>query len=954
MPPQGSRAGLDFGPPKPGFVSSFRGFTRKWLDERLVLAMLFPTNSARGSERPPHPRRAHWRHAGGTGSRGSEGGSSMDFRTVAAGMIVISSAALADSDAPVLERVEVVGSRVPRLDGETALPVQIIRREEIERSGVATTEELLTLVSANFAGVTEAGSTAKSGVSGVSKASLRGLGGTRTLVMLNGRRIDDYVFRGRFGAGVDLHAIPLAAIERVEVLKDGASALYGTDAIGGVINFITRREFAGVDVFASFTKTEDGGANSGRATLTGGTGRLESDGFNAFGVLDLRKAERLRGSDRPFSQMPFGPDLNFQTGDPRTWPSSVVFLNQNGTLKRLVSPNVGPECTASSYRYLNAVSDLQSCRFNDALASDLLPSSRQVGFFGTGTLRLTAVTNLYTEVLASQNLIGHMDPPTPVATGAAQHGTVFTLPTSSPYYPTDPSLQPPNDNWTLLYRALPLGPETTQVDSRNVKLLAGIRSQQWGWDLDAAVSTNRSWARETYVSGMVDATKIQAALATGLVNPFGPSGPDGDALLAASEVRGLSRESTGLTQSVDLRAVRLLTELPGGSLGLALGVEARRETLDDVEMPIAFDVLDDFPSAPKQGSRHVQGAYAEIVAPVLKGLEFQVAGRVDHYSDFGTAFSPKVAIRFEATSGVLLRASAGRGFRAPSLNELFAQQIHSPAGLLFNPDPVRCPVTQLKSDCNPTVDVVTGGNPALKPQRSTQTNLGIVVAPAPGWLASLDLWRIYIDSNITAVNSNTIIANLARYDGSLVVRGPVDPAFPNLPGPLVRINAQNENLGDWRVSGADVSLQTPKPTTELGRIWARVDATYVQYAKQNLTNITTIDQVGAVSPRWQSVASFNLDRNFWVATLLYRYRHGYDEVSLLADGPPTRHVPAYQLWDAHAIFTVGRNVKLLLGVENLLNAAPPLSITGDLLGYDPSYGDPRGRRWTVGLRASWP
>jgi iron complex outermembrane receptor protein len=884
----------------------------------------------------------------------------MDFRTVAAGMIVISSAALADSDAPVLERVEVVGSRVPRLDGETALPVQIIRREEIERSGVATTEELLKLVSANFAAATEASSTAKSGISGAAGVSLRGLGGARTLVLLNGRRIENYAFRGRLTSLVDLHAIPLAAIERVEVLKDGASALYGSDAIGGVINFVTRREFAGVDVFGSFTKTEDGGANSGRATLTGGAGRLESEGYNAFGVLDVRKAERLRGSDRPFSQMPFGPDLSFQNGDVRTWPSTIVSRNPDGTLARLITLNVGPECTPSSYRYQRAGPDLSSCRFNDALASDLLPSSRQIGFFGTGTLRLTAVTNLYTELLASQDLIGHMDPPTPVATGAAQHGTVFTLPTSSPYYPADPTLPPACASpptppcWSLLYRTLPLGPETTQVDSRNVKLLVGIRSQQWGWDLDAGVSTNRSWARETYVSGMVDATKIQAALATGLINPFGPSGPDGDALLAASEVRGLSRESTGLTQSIDLRAVRLLTELPGGSLGLALGVEARRETLDDVKMPIAFDVLDDIPSAPKQGSRHVQAAYAEIVAPVLKGLEFQVAGRVDHYSDFGTAFSPKVAVRFEPTSGVLLRASAGRGFRAPSLNELFAQQRHSPFGLLFNPDPARCPVTHLASDCAPLVDLVTGGNPALQPQRSTQTNLGIVVAPAPGWLASLDLWRIYIDSNITAVDSNTILNNLALYDGSLVVRGPVDPAFPNLPGPLVRINAQNENLGDWRVSGADVSLQTPKPTTELGRIWARVDATYVEYARQNLNNITTIDQIGATSPRWQGVASFNLDRTSWVATLLYRYRHGYDEVSLLAEGPPTRHVPAYQLWDLHGIFTVGRNVKLLLGVENLLNAAPPLSITGDLLGYDPFYGDPRGRRWTVGLRASWP
>jgi len=884
----------------------------------------------------------------------------MSFRTAALGLgLLAGGGAHADDDLKSLERVEVVGSRVPRIDGETALPVQIIRREEIERSGVATTEELLKLVSANFGGATEASSTAKSQISGISTASLRGLGGARTLVLLNGRRIDNYAFRSRFGGTVDLHAIPLAAIERVEVLKDGASALYGSDAIGGVINFITRREFAGVDVFGSFTKTEDGGADSGRATLTGGIGRLESDGFNAFGVLDLRKAERLRGSDRPFSQMPFGPELSGTNGDPRTWPGNIVIRNPNGSV-RLVSPGVGPECTPLSYRSQDPASpDLNSCRFNVALSSDLLPSSRQVGFFGTGTLRLSAATHLYTEVLASQNLIRHEDPPTSVASGAAQHGTLYTLPTTSPYYPTDPTLPAPCTSspkppcWSLLYRTVPLGPETTEVDSRNVKLLVGIRSQQWGWDLDASVSTNRSWARETYASGMVDATKAQAALATGLINPFGASGPDGDALLAASEVLGLSRESTGLTQSIDLRAVRLLNELPGGPLGLALGIEARRETLDDVKMPIAFDVLDDLPATQKQGSRHVQAAYAELVAPLLKGLEIQAAGRVDHYSDFGTAFSPKLAMRFEPTSGVLLRASVGRGFRAPSLNELFALQRHTPTGLLFTPDPVRCPVTHLASDCAPIVDLVTGGNPALQPQRSTQTNLGIVVAPAPGWLASLDLWWIHIDSNITSIDPNTILANPALYDGRNVIRGPVDPAFPNLPGPWVRIEAMNQNLGDWRVNGADVSLQTPKPTTEIGRIWARVDATYVAYARQNLTDITTVDQVGAVSPRWQSVASFNLDRDRWAATLLYRYRQGYDEVSQLGDGPPTRHVPAYQLWDAHVTFTATPRVKLLFGVENLFNTAPPLSITGDLLGYDPLYGDPRGRRWTVGLRASW-
>jgi len=233
----------------------------------------------------------------------------MRFRTAAAGLMLASTGVQADTEGPSLPRVEVVGSRLPRIDGETALPLQIIRREEIERSGANTVEEVLGLVSANFGSTIEATSTANSLISGRSSASLRGLGASRTLVLLNGRRIGNYAFSGNFGGGVDLHAIPLAVIYRVEVLKDGASALYGSDAIGGVINFVTRRDFAEVDLFGSYTKTEAGGADSGRAALAAGTGRFESDGFNVFGVLDLRNAERLKGSDRSFSTQTFHPEL---------------------------------------------------------------------------------------------------------------------------------------------------------------------------------------------------------------------------------------------------------------------------------------------------------------------------------------------------------------------------------------------------------------------------------------------------------------------------------------------------------------------------------------------------------------------------------------------------------------------------------------------------------------------
>ena len=266
---------------------------------------------------------------------------------------------------------------------------------------------------------------------------------------------------------------------------------------------------------------------------------------------------------------------------------------------------------------------------------------------------------------------------------------------------------------------------------------------------------------------------------------------------------------------------------------------------------------------------------------------------------------------------------------------------------------MRCPVTHLASDCHPGVDVVTGGNPALQPQRSTQTDLGIVVAPAPGWLASLDLWRIHLDSNITTLGFNSeIIKRFAFYDGTNVQRGPVDPAFPSLPGPLVRIENMTQNTGDWVVSGFDAMLSTPQVATVVGRISASMNGTYLQYARQNISATNIVDQLGAVAPRWQHVMQFNLDQQRWLATLIYRYRRGYPDANLLPDDSK-RHVASYQLWDAQAEFALARNAKLLVGLQNLLDANPPYSNVGNQIGYDPSYADPRGRRWTVGFRASW-
>lgn len=845
------------------------------------------------------------------------------------------------------QRVEIVGSRVPRIEAESAVPVQIIDRQEIDRSGVASVEELLDRVSANFGGRHEAMGLGDADTPGLSGASLRGFGAGETLVLLNGRRLANYAFTGTGGPGVDLHVIPLAAIQRVEILKDGASALYGSDAIAGVINFVTRQDYAGGQIDLGHAATEHGGGARSHASLSGGLGDVAVDGFNVFGVLDVRDARPLRALQRPYTSTGNRPELGLSNRVPSSWPANIR-VNADGRTT-LVNP-AAPACTPQTVLVGNA------CFFDSAQTLYLISPSRQVNGLARGTLTLGSGAEAYAEVLASTSRIQYHVAPSPANPSASDSGAAFLLPETSPYYPTGLGL---SGKLVLSYRTWPLGGRRSEVDSDNLRVLAGLRSRVADWDLDGALSVNDSRARERYLSGYVDAGRLSAALATGLVNPFGASGPDGDALLAATQIRGRSRDAAGRTQSADLRASTDLGRAPGGPVGLATGIEARHESLRDSLEPLMADVVGGGLSSPKRGSRRVQAAFVELVAPVLPGLELQAAARLDHYSDFGTALDPKLAIRLQPRRDWLLRASIGRGFRAPSLPELYTQQVSSTVELTDDdnqptPDPVRCPVTGLASDCQLVVRSTGGGNPTLKPQRSTQANAGMVFEPGRGWQATLDFWRIDVRDIIGTVDGDSVTSDLARYDGRNVIRGPVDPAFPTLPGPIVEILTINQNLGHWRVDGADLAVSLRPVATPLGRLSAQVDVTWVHRARQAIFEGNVIDLIGRMAPRCQVLATLYLDRGAWSTTLSQHFRQGYVDKAPLPDGSK-RHVGSFRMWDGQLGYAWSRDVQWTLGVHNLFDRAPPFTNSDAQfqVGYDPIYADPLGRTWSVGLRAAW-
>lgn len=375
-----------------------------------------------------------------------------------------------------LERAEVTGSRIPRVDAETALPVQIIRREEIERSGATNAEQVIARISANFGGFNEALGIGNDAVRGFSGASLRGFGEGATLVLLNGRRIANYAFSGQGAQGVDLHAIPLSAIDRIEVLKDGASALYGSDAIAGVINFITRRDFQGAELALSYGRSEAGGGGNDRATLALGAGDAATSGFNVFGVLDSQRSHRLRAIDRPFGSTSYRPELGLDGTSRNSWPANILQVVDNRSV--LLNP-AAPACTAQT------VFKDGACHFDYVTSIDLLPPSQQLNALMRGTLRLSAQAEAYAEASLARDRIVFTFTPTPVASGTTITGIPFVLPASSPFYPTGLGLTGDLD---LAYRSVPLGPRTNEVTSHNRRLLVGVKGQAEGWDFDAALA----------------------------------------------------------------------------------------------------------------------------------------------------------------------------------------------------------------------------------------------------------------------------------------------------------------------------------------------------------------------------------------------------------------------------------------------------------------------------------
>ncbi len=506
----------------------------------------------------------------------------------------------------------------------------------------------------------------------------------------------------------------------------------------------------------------------------------------------------------------------------------------------------------------------------------------------------------------------------------------------------------------------------SNVDTQGWRAVIGAEGLIADWNYVSSLTYSRNDESDSFTSGYVSAQRLIAAMATGLINPFGASGPEGTALLNSTQVTGNVHFATGTTVDAEIQTSKELFTLPGGPFAIALGAEARREKLDNEFTPVVTsgDVLGfNVAQQTVSGSRSAQALYAEASVPFAQGFEAQVAARYDHYSDFGGTVNPKIALRWQPMKTLLLRTSWGTGFRAPALYDLFTPQSATLIGIYE--DTVRCPVTGAFTDCNGLFKAVTGGNPNLKPETSEQFNAGLVWEPLMGLSFTVDYWKINKANVISAPDQDAIFNNLSFYGPTNIVRGPVDPAYPNLPGPIQTVLLLNQNMGDLRTSGIDVDVEWHSQATSIGRFSFGSDGTYLIDWKIEPDGLNYVTGVGqncgdcpGPLPRWKNYATLGWQYSSWGATLAQTYQSGYEDANLFRpalETTPPRRVSSYEVWDVQGRFTGFRNTTVVLGIKNLMDRAPPFTNQpfSPQVGYDPMYADPRGRAYYARLTFSF-
>jgi len=886
-------------------------------------------------------------------------------------------------DAPI-QRVEVTGSAIKRINVEGALPIQTLSQEAIAKTGATSVAELIQTLPA-MQGFTIGAIAAGTNSGGRVSASIHDIGEAYTLVLLNGRRLAP---QGS-GSAVNLQAIPMSAVERVEILTDGASALYGSDAIAGVINFVLKKNQQGGDIEANYSQPTAGKAGGSRyVAATYGWGDMDTDGWNMLASYRRDEQDQLRATDRDFANTAYrrfsrdGTNYVYDNTSTASVPANVTVAFNNPTgVAALPSIGFSPYLLAngacpSDSLIVNSINNngttARNCTFDSVQTIEIVPENKRDSFFVKGTKKLGDNWEAFTDIAYSRfDLTARIAPntaPFTVAAGSAQFNQYV-----APYLSATQRARVRSVSGN--YRAYDWGTRDSQTITESKHAVAGVDGEFAGWAINSALTWSQNAIDERYVGGYMRNAEFSSLLNTGAFNPFTPLGPLSDALqqqINASIFNGSIREASTTLKAFDLRGSRELFSLPGGKAQLGLGADYREYSYDQYASNDAkTGVIYNF-NAPAEYDmkRDNTGAFAELLAPITKELELTAALRYDSISaiedsligrTFGEDQSKttyKVSFRFQPSQMFLFRGSYGTGFKAPAMTDIASPTVN--AG--FTATSWGCPI-QDPTLCRPGTtqyNVLSAGNENLRPETSKQFTVGMRFEPSPRFSAGLDLWDVKIKDAVSAVSEQQAWADPVTFRNLFSTY--TEPSTGATYWAFLRSSV---NIGQTHNRGIDWDL-TARQRFSFGNWTTTLNGTYMlksDYTRPGTSNEWTnsMNYFGinnAVTFRHVVRLSSSLDMGKLSNTLIVNYRNGYTDASATVRNLDTGlnvtgyrlEVPSFTTFDWQGRYAFTEAFTLRAGVKNLFDRTPPLSLrssSGHQVGFDPRYADPLGRQLYV-------
>ncbi|WP_371188238.1 TonB-dependent receptor [Thalassotalea maritima] len=839
--------------------------------------------------------------------------------------------AKAEEGAKDVERIQVTGSRIKRADMETASPVTVIGAEQILQSGATSIDQVLQKTTAASGAMTNPG--INNGSGGNASINLRGLGSSRTLVLVNGRRM---INSGTGAAStVDLNTIPVSMIQRVEVLKDGASAVYGSDAVAGVVNIILKRDYEGFEVNVNGGMSgEADGEEMGLDITLGGS----FDKGNAVVGLSYVDRGSVGMADRDGSQCDYTEskddegNIQLVCGGSSYTPYGHIWSGKGDDAKSLQGAADG------TWKDFTATD-----KYNYNPESFLYTPMKKLNVTGVGTYEVSDYTMFFTEMMYSKRWSKQQMAPQPVWFNFTYEDWMGdSLIDSGISY---------GDDIAYGRRMADTGPRKFAQAVDTVRVSSGLQGEfDNGWSWDASITFGRNDSVDS-VANLHNMGLIQQDIQAGTFNPMEQASwlPETMGEYVYTEINSGGSEMLNIAASLSGE----LMEVPAGYIGFAAGIESRTEkawyTPDSLT---AQGMANDPKQEPTAGEYDVNEAYLELAIPVLEdvafadNIEISTAVRAFDYSTFGSDATWKLGLTWKVNDELMVRSVASTAFRAPSVGELFG-------GASPSFDQVVHPATDQEQAI-----VTVGGNQDLTPEEAETFTLGVVYEPEwfDGLSITADYFDIQIENAIAEVDSQYIADQCLAANGSLINQETALCKSANLSMDntgRISFNNQLQNIGAENSSGVDLNIAYSFEAAGLD--WnASLDTTWLNEFEQQTTG-DAIDYVGIITSGIGGYAEFKSNLNInargsnWDAGYKARYISGMDSFKCLADASkclaPATGTVIYH--DLNGAYHYSENVTFSGGVNNLLDKAAPYYTGNNDANTDPYSYDTMGRYFFV-------